>query len=226
MPCNTSVMSADLTHKPARYTAVVADDHVLVRNGLKQVLAAVAGVSVVGEAGDGLETVALAKREQPDLLTLDSGLPLVSGMEAYVEVRRWSPATQVVVITGFTAPGQLKEWYEAGVDGLFLKTCPPEEMEIGIEQILNDQVRYCSKMVTDIISGSASASTLSKRERQVLQLLAEGFNNQQIGERLSISPKTVDSHRTKLMAKLDVHSLGQLISYALKQGLLDTQSQL
>ena len=115
-----------------------------------------------------------------------------------------------------------------GVNGLFLKTCPPEEMITGLSQILKG-VDYASQAVLHILAERLQSehvgNELTTRERQILHLLAEGRTNQEIATRLSISPKTVNNHRTHMMAKLNVHSLGQLIAYALKEGLLDKVKQ-
>ena len=169
--------------------------------------------------------VVYVKTQKPTLLTLDSGMPLASGMEVYGEVRRWSPDSRIAVVTGFTAVGQLADWVAAGVDGLFLKTCPPEEIRDGFALLLNGGTYY-SKAVMATLEGAPDRPKLSVRERQVLHMIAEGRTNAEIAEQLSISPKTVDNHRTRLMAKLDVHSVAQLLAYALKEGLLDQNAQL
>ncbi|PWJ20296.1 response regulator [Jannaschia seohaensis] len=204
---------------------VIADDHALVRTGMKNILAGLDDVVVVGEAENGLEAIALAKEQRPDLLLLDAGMPLSRGMEVFGEVRRWTPETRIAVVTGFNAAGSLSDWIAAGVDGLFLKTCPPEEMATGFALLLQGE-GYVSKDVLRRIQNAEAVAELSQRERQVLHLIAEGCSNAAIAERLSISAKTVDNHRTRLMAKLGVHSVGQLLAYALKEGLLDSSAQL
>ena len=204
---------------------VIADDHPLVRNALRDILSEIHGVEIAAEAENGVEAIALVKTQMPTLLTLDSGMPLASGMEVYGEVRRWSPDSRIAVVTGFTAVGQLADWVAAGVDGLFLKTCPPKEIRDGIALLLNGGTYY-SKAVIATLEGAPDTPKLSVRERQVLHMIAEGRTNAEIAEQLSISPKTVDNHRTRLMAKLDVHSVAQLIAYALKEGLLDQNAQL
>ncbi len=203
---------------------VIADDHPLVRNALRDILTAIDGVVIVGEAENGIEAIAMVKTEKPALLTLDSGMPLASGMEVYGEIRRWSPETKIAVVTGFTAVGQLADWVAAGVDGLFLKTCPPDEMQQGFELLLSGGNFY-SRSVMDTLQGAPDKPELTLRERQILHMIADGRTNAEIGEQLSISPKTVDNHRTRLMAKLDVHSVARLIAYALKEGLLDQNMQ-
>lgn len=204
---------------------VIADDHALVRSGLKGILMQMDAVEVVGEAENGLEAIAMAKDLRPDLILLDSGMPLSRGMEAYGEIRRWSPETKIAVVTGFNAAGTLADWIAAGVEGLFLKTSPPEEMAQGFRLILDGE-GYVAKEVLQRLERSEDVKELSARERQILHLIAEGCSNAAIGERLSISAKTVDNHRTRLMAKLGVHSVAQLLAYALKEGLLDSSAQL
>lgn len=205
--------------------AVIADDHAVVRDGLRAILEEASEVKVVGEAENGLEAISLAKQLQPALLTLDAGMPLAKGMEVYVEVRRWSPQTRIIVITGFTAKGHLADWIAAEVDGLFLKSDAPDEMRKGFKIVLNGG-SYVSKDALTVLEELPEAAPLTSRERQVLHLIADGYNNTEIAQRLGVSAKTVDNHRTRLMAKLDVHSVAQLIAYALKEGLLDQSSQL
>ena len=206
-------------------TVIIADDHGLVRNALSDVLNKIENVSIVGEAKNGLEAITLAKTLRPDLMTLDSGMPLARGMEVFGETRRWSPDTKIAVVTGFTGVGQLADWVAAGVDGLFLKTCEPEEMQTGFSLLLEGGTYY-SKAVMSKLQHGAERQPLTLRERQVLHLIAEGCANAEIAERLSISPKTVDNHRTRLMGKLNVHSVAQLLALALKEGLLDQSQQL
>lgn len=206
-------------------TAVIADDHPLVRNALREILKGLGNVEIVGEAENGLEAISMTRETRPSLLTLDAGMPLSRGMEVFGEVRRWSPETRVAVVTGFTGVGSLADWVAANVDGLFLKTCPPEEMGEGFELILNDG-SYVSKAVLQKLRDAPDKDELTQRERQVLHMIASGNSNAEIAERLSISVKTVDNHRTRMMAKLGVHSVAQLLAYALKEGLLDQSSQL
>lgn len=206
-------------------SVVIADDHPLVRNALRAILESIEGVEIAGEAANGLEAIALAKTTRPALLLLDMAMPLARGMEVYGEARRWSPDSRIAVVTGLTATGLLADWVSAGVDGLFLKTCPPAEMRHGFELLLSGG-SYYSQAVLAALRDKPPTAELTQRERQILHLIAEGCSNDNIASRLSISPKTVDNHRTHLMAKLNVHSVAQLLAFALKEGLLDQQGQL
>ncbi|MBX2836901.1 MAG: response regulator transcription factor [Gammaproteobacteria bacterium] len=206
-------------------TVIVADDHALVRDALKDILLNIGGVSVIGEAKNGLEAIALTKSLKPDLLTLDSAMPLAEGMEVYGEIRRWGPDTRIAVVTGFTSVNHLSDWIAVGVEGLFLKTCPTSQLTEGFSMILNGG-SFFSEAVKSSIADAPEKASLTLRERQVMQLVADGLSNKEIAQKFSISPKTVDNHRCHLMAKLGVSSTGHLIAYALKEGLLDLKKQL
>lgn len=207
---------------------VIADDHPLVRTGLRSLCDRLSvgssNAEVVAEACDGFEAISFTKDLQPNLLLLDGGMPLASGMQVFNEVRRWSQDTKVVVVTGFTSHGQVVDWVSAGVNGLFFKSCPPDELLAGLGEVMAGKTVY-SAAVSKVLDEAGAGVELTPRERQILHLLAEGASNKEIARDLSISPKTVDAHRTKLMAKLDVHSVAQLIAYALKEGLLDHKTQ-
>jgi DNA-binding NarL/FixJ family response regulator len=144
-------------------------------------------------------------------------------MEAFGEIRGWSPETRVCLVTGFTAAGLAAQWLQAGVDGILLKSCPPETVARGLTVLL-DGGRFVAPEVEAALA-RPSGDGLSLRERQVLHLIVEGQTNAQIGHRLSISAKTVDNHRTRMMAKLGVRSTAQLLALALREGLLDPTRQ-
>lgn len=209
----------------AARTVIIADDHALVRNALKQVIEKIDNTSVVGEADHGLEAITLAKTLKPTLMILDSAMPLARGMEVFGEVKRWTPQTRTAVVTGFTAKGHLADWVASGIDGLFLKTCPPAEMQKGFALILNSG-SYFSDAVMQVLESAADMPALTLRERQILHHVAAGQSNKEIADRLCISAKTVDNHRSRMMSKIGVHTTAQLLAYALKEGLLDQNSQL
>lgn len=201
-------------------TTVIADDHALMRNGIRSLLGAVHGLDIVAEAETGLEAISAIKRTRPRLAVLDIKMPFSNGAEAFIEIRRWSPDTRVVVLTGINTRGLLRELVDAGVHGLFLKHGDPSEMASAIPAILAGRTVIASN-VQDLLRETAGTS-LTRRELQVLQAVAGGDTNAAIAEKLNISPKTVDSHRTRLMAKLDVHSTASLVALAMREGLIDT----
>lgn len=207
------------------FTAIIADDHAIVRRSLADILQAIGTVQLVAEAENGLETIALVKEHKPNLLLLDAAMPLARGVQVYGEVRRWSPDTKVAVVTGFTATGMLADWLAAGVDGLFLKSADPEEMQRGFTEILAGG-KFVAQEVADKLEAEPDREELTAREREVLALIAAGHQNVAIGEKLFISPKTVEKHRASLMAKLGVNSVSALLVHALREGLLDEHSQL
>ena len=207
-----------------RRTVVIADDHAIVRRALADILSLIPDLEVAGEASNGVEAIAAAKTHRPDLMTLDAGMPLSNGMEVFAELRRWSPGTRIAVVTGFTAAGLLADWLAAGVDGLVLKSSDPETMCAGLRAVLEGGT-YVDPAAQKLIDAVGPRESLTRRERQILHMVAAGRTNGEIGERLSIAPKTVENHRTRMMAKLDVHSVAQLVAYALREGLLENAFQ-
>jgi DNA-binding NarL/FixJ family response regulator len=207
------------------YSAVIADDHAMLRSGIRQILGEIGGIDVVAEAMDGLEAISLVRQHQPDLLTLDIAMPLAQGIEIYAEVRRWSPDTRIVIFTGMTSTGLLSQLITSGVDGLFLKRSNPEAMRDSIPIILNGG-KVVAPDVMELLEHTEAPDVLTTRERQILSLIATGATNREIAERLGVSHKTIDNHRTNIMRKVNVHSVAELLSYALREGLLDTSTQL
>ncbi|OWV45327.1 RNA polymerase sigma factor, sigma-70 family [Mameliella alba] len=213
-----------------RFQAVVADDHAIVRSGLRAALESPglvepAGVKVVAEAADGLSAIAAIRQHRPSLLLLDVQMPLAGGLEVLIEARRWSPETRVVVLSGVTSPGKIGELVSCGVDGLFSKGEDNDELFGALPGILRGR-RHVSEVFRRMLEEAPEVPDLSERERQVLNLVVTGRSNKEIAQILGISVKTVDRHRTNLMQKLDVHSVAQLIAYALREGLIAPTSGL
>ena len=205
-------------------TAVIADDHALIRQGISHILQ-LAGLTVVAEAGDGLEAVATVRAHRPTLLTLDIAMPYARGIEVFGEVRRWSPQTKIIVFSGMTSTGLLRELDNAEADGIFLKRGDLDQFARAVPQVLNGE-RVISQDVIDILDANEEQADLTLRERQILSMVAQGFANKEIGERLGVSVKTVDNHRTNLMRKVGAHSVAELLAYALREGLLDTNREI
>jgi DNA-binding NarL/FixJ family response regulator len=214
-----------MTSHSDRYRAVIADDHQIVRDGLRLALTQPGlieanGVEVVAEAVNGFEALAAVKQFKPDVLLLDISMPLAGGAEVVTDIRRWSPQTAIVILTGIHSPGLIASLLEQGVEGMFSKGASLDELYQKLPLILRGG-RYIAGPFLELIESQAQITTLTDRERQTLNMVISGKTNREIADALSISPKTVDKHRTSLMQKLDVHSLAELMAYALKQGLVD-----
>ncbi|MCB1390276.1 MAG: response regulator transcription factor [Rhodobacteraceae bacterium] len=212
-----------------RFHAIIADDHAIVRSGLRRALETPglvepAGIAVVAEAGDGLEAIAAVRRHRPALLLLDVQMPLAGGVEVVLEARRWSPETRIVVLTGVTASGKIAELVHCGVDGLFSKGDDDADLFRQLPAILRGR-RHIAPALRRL-DAAPPPPALSDRERQTLNLIVSGRSNREIADTLGISAKTVDRHRTNLMQKLDVHSVAQLIAYALRERLIDPSAEL
>ncbi|MBV2360599.1 response regulator transcription factor [Thalassococcus sp. CAU 1522] len=206
-----------------RPTAVIADDHALIRQGIRQMLVS-GGIDVVAEAADGLEAIAMVKKHQPHLLTLDIAMPYSRGIEVFTEARRWAPQTRIVVFSGLTSTALLGELAHAGADAIFLKREELKAFSDAIPHIVEGR-NVLGPGVAELIDASGSAGVLTARELQIVGLVAQGLNNRDMAARLGVSTKTVDNHRTNLMRKVGVHSVAELLAYALREGLLDASRE-
>ena len=206
-------------------SVIVADDHAIVRQGAIQILNDIEGTKVVAEADNGVTAIAAVKKHAPDLFVLDAAMPLARGVEVFGEARRWSPQTRIVLFTGFTSGSLLSAWLDTGVDGILLKSCPPDTIRECFVTVLNNG-NYIAPEVAEIIKVSGVSQPLTQREREVMSLVVSGLTNVEIGERLFISVKTVEKHRGSLMGKLGVRSVADLMVAALKAGWLDEHKQL
>jgi len=206
-------------------SVVIADDHEIIRSAIDSLLINLSSESshqyqVVAVAENGLGALAAAKAQKPDLLFLDISMPLASGAEIIHDIRRWSTDSRINVFTGISAPGLLATIVESGVEGLFSKGSPVDQMREKLPLILQGG-RYVAPDFLELIEQGQQTVALTDRERQILNMIVAGKTNKEIAEALFISPKTVDKHRTSLMNKLEVHSVAQLLARALKDGLID-----
>jgi two-component system, NarL family, response regulator NreC len=203
---------------------VLADDHVLVRQGLRSLLEN-AGFVIAGEAADGREAVRLVRSENPDVAVMDISMPEFNGLNAALEVGRLCPRVRLVVLTRHDEQQYVAEALRCGVKGYVLKSQAARDLVQAIEGVCRGEV-YLSPGVAKAIAEAYSSSgpgddALSVRERQVLQLIAEGCTTKAIAARLSLSAKTVDAHRSKLMNKLDIHDTAGLVRYAIRRGVTE-----
>lgn len=217
--------------KPSRdeqYRAVIADDHQIVRDGLKTALQQPGlvehnGVAVVAEAENGFEALAEVKNHKPDVLILDISMPLAGGAEVVADIKRWSPETRIVILTGINAPGLICTLLDAGVDGMFSKGASLDELYKHLPLILRGG-KHIAQSFVDTMQRQQQNQALTDRELQTLNMIIAGKTSREIADFMSVSPKTVDKHRTSLMKKLDTHSVAELIAYALREGLIDPEN--
>ncbi|MFO8011950.1 MAG: response regulator transcription factor [Phycisphaerae bacterium] len=213
-------------------TVLLADDHKIVRDGLKALLEREDDMDVVGEADNGREAVRLARDLAPDIVIMDISMPDLNGMEATRQVCRRCPGTRVMALSVHADRRFVTEMLKAGASGYLLKDSAFEDLVRGIRTVLRGHT-YLSPPVADAVVEShvrapaadaeATGSVLTPREREVLQLLTEGHGTKQIARHLHVSTKTVDTHRQHIMDKLDIHNVAELTKYAIREGLTDVQ---
>ena len=208
-----------------RVTVVLGDDHPLVRQGVRRLLER-EEFEILGEASDGLEVLDLAARFHPDVIVLDLSMPTLSGIGAIRELAKVSPLTKVIVLTMHTEEHYILEALRAGVKGCVSKTQAPEHLLQAIREVCRGGVYLSPSVSGVVVQGYLSKSEqpydpLTNRERQVLQLIAEGKTTKEVAVILSVSVKTAESHRSSLMSKLDIHSTAELVRYAIRRGLVE-----
>jgi two-component system response regulator NreC len=203
---------------------VLADDHVLVRQGLKSLLER-EGFQVVAEASDGREALRHVKSLQPDIAVMDISMPTLNGLNAAREVTRASPKTKTILLTQHDESQYIRDALEAGVTGYVLKSQVASDLLLAIRQVSLGQVYLSPGVSSAVMEAYQSKSQKSKnpltlREGQVLQLIAEGKSTKDVASLLGISVKTAESHRTRLMQKLDIHETASLVLYAVRNGIV------
>jgi DNA-binding NarL/FixJ family response regulator len=211
-------------------SAVIADDHFVVRDALRGALETPGlvvpeGIPVVAEAATGREALAEVKKHRPTILTLDISMPDISGHEIIYDLKKWSPETKIVVFTGIKAAGIIAGLIEGPIDGLFSKSGTGQYLYEKLPNILQGG-RHIDDTFEKLLENQPVFPTLTPREHQVLNLIVSGHANKEIASVLGISIKTVEKHRSSVMTKLDVHSIGQLVAQALKHDLIDSTLEL
>lgn len=209
---------------------LLADDHPLVRSGLIKLLEPYKEFVIVGEAGDGEEAVAMTKKLEPDIVIIDLSMPVLSGVEATKLIRKNSPSAKVLVLTMHDNEEYVYQILKSGAGGYVLKSSGRDDLATAIRAVANGE-RFFSPRVSEImmeaylrkadareeLSMKDDDVPLTKREKEILSYIADGLNNTQIAEKLFISARTVDTHRTNIMQKLDIHDVANLVRYALSR---------
>jgi two-component system, NarL family, response regulator NreC len=203
---------------------LLADDHAMLRDGLRAILKD-EGFEVVAEASDGREAVKLAQSLGADVAILDISMPLLNGIDAAREILKSSPKTKIIILTMYTDDRYVLASLRAGIAGFVLKSKAASSLVQAIQAVCKGEVYLSSgvsKAVVDayLAKDDTPADPLSVREREVLQLIAEGQNTKEIGSVLGISAKTAESHRTNIMQKLHIHEVAGLVRYAVREGLV------
>ena len=207
---------------------LIADDHKIVRDGLRSLLDKHSGIEVVGEAETGRMAVKLASKLLPDVVVMDIGMPDLNGIEATRQIITDRPGVKVIALSMHSDKRFVRGILKAGASGYLLKDCAFEELARAIQTVLSGRV-YLSPQITDVVVDDykkvtserdvSALSSLSPREREVLQLLAEGKNTKEIAFDLSLSVKTIETHRQRITEKLDIHTVAELTKFAIREGL-------
>lgn len=207
---------------------VLADDHAIVRDGLRSLLEQEADMEVVAEASNGLNAIRCVDEYKPDVIIMDASMPILNGIEATRRIRSNQTETRVICLSMHCDSRFVSSMLQAGASGYLLKDCASEELILAIRTVIGGRV-YLSPGIGQVVANhfktgggdvNPSAFTiLTDKERAVLQLLAEGYTTKEIGERLNLSPKTIATHREHIMEKLGISSVAKLTKYAIQQGL-------
>ena len=213
-----------------RVRVLLADDHQLVRSGLRALLESLPDVEIVGDTGDGREAVELTATRRPDIVLMDIAMPGLNGLEATAELQKSSPQTRIIILSMHAGAEYVAEAFHAGASGYMLKSCTPGELELAIAAVARGEVWLSPGVSRRVVHGYRDASarrgkvraSLTPRQRETLQLIAEGKSTKQIAGILGVSVKTIETHRAQLMDRLEIYDVAGLVRYAIRHGLVQT----
>jgi DNA-binding NarL/FixJ family response regulator len=211
---------------------LLADDHRLVRAGLRALLQSLAGVQVVAEAGNGYEAIQLTEQHQPDVVIMDIGMEGLNGLEAAARLAKLTPAPRVIILSMHANEEYVRRSLQAGAVGYLLKGAEPAELEFALQAVMRGETyltpAVSKQVVQDYLQGGGVKADplqeLTPRQREVLQLIAEGHSTKEIASKLNLSIKTVETHRGELMNRLNIHDVAGLVRYAIRTGLVTPDS--
>jgi DNA-binding NarL/FixJ family response regulator len=210
---------------------LLADDHAMLRHGLSRSFEQEKDITIIGQAEDGYSAIELTKELSPDLVIMDIGMPGLNGIETTRRIIQDCPKVKIIGLSMHSSDKYVREMFKAGASGYLLKNCSFDELVEAIKAVMSGNT-YISPSIGDMIIKEYTSkpddeksvfSILSQREREVLQLLAEGKSTKQIGQKLHISPKTVEAHRLRIMDKLKIDNIAQLTKYAIQEGLTEAE---
>jgi DNA-binding NarL/FixJ family response regulator len=209
---------------------VIAEDHTILRQGLKALLRSDENLEVVGEAEDGLEAIRCVEKKNPDLLLLDLNMPRMDGISVINEIKKRHPETKIIVLTMHMQEEYILEAFRSGAQGYCLKASSHDELIMAINAVLSGKFYVSPEISGKVLEGflegqknikkKSSWDILTQREKEVLKLVGEGYQNKEIADYLFISVKTVEKHRANIMEKLDLHSASALTAYSIEKGLI------
>ena len=202
------------------YTIILADDHAMLREGIRKIIERIEGALITGEVNDGLELLELLKKSSPNLVILDISMPNLRGLEAIREIKKTYPQVKILVLTMHKKKEFLRQALRDGADGFLLKEDAGSELIRAVQTVRNGG-KYLSPLLSSVLTSLAveeeKTEVLTMREREVLKLLAEGKRTKEIAAALYISPHTVRRHRSNIMEKLNIQNLADLVKYAISQ---------
>ena len=215
---------------PEKHRIVIAEDHTILREGLRALLSSDPDWEIVGEAKDGQEAIRSVEKFKPHLILMDLSMPRMNGLDALREIKRKSPETKILILTVHKSDEHIQATLEAGANGYVLKDATHKELSLAIRNVLEGKYFLSPEISGKIIGGylrgrkpvkpMTAWETLTQRERSILKLIAEGYKNKDIADFLCISVKTVEKHRANLMQKLDIHNISDLTALAIEKELI------
>ena len=212
-----------------KITVLIADDHALVREGIRAMIDTHGGIEVIGEAEDGLEAIEMTGKLKPDVVLMDIAMPKLGGLEATLEIRQKHKDTKILILSQYDDSQYLDRFLKAGISGYILKKAVSSELISAIQAIAGGGSYLYPTLTSNVIEGYLSKKTgreavspvhITKREQQVLKLLAEGNSHKEIARILNISVKTVIAHQSNLSEKLNIHTRAGIIKYAFQKGIV------
>lgn len=207
---------------------VLADDHALVRQGIRSLLEKLDDIEVVGEASDGREALELSKTTQPDIAFMDIAMPGLNGLEAVTRMKKECPIARVIMLSMHAGEEYFQQALDSGAAGYLLKDADRRELELAIRTVIRGDIYLTPAVAKYAVDAyrqrkegdQRPLACLSSRQKEILQLIAEGYANKEIAQRLNLSPRTVETHRAELMERLDIHDVPGLVKIALRAGLI------
>ncbi|MEQ1516861.1 MAG: response regulator transcription factor [Usitatibacteraceae bacterium] len=208
---------------------LLADDHALVMAGIRALVEELGNTEIVGQASNGRDAVALAKQHRPDLVIMDISMQELNGIEATAQIRVDVPTAQVLILSMHTTEDFVRRAIRAGASGYLVKDSAPLDLKMAIAAVMRNEIYLSPRVSKHVVAGflnngteqnSSSMDVLTARQREILQLVAEGKSTKEIAFQLNVSVKTVETHRAALMERLDIHDIPGLVLYAVRQGLI------